>query len=108
MAVPLRRINRPDGTGGHATVDEGSPEEVSQCVYAVANTPTGHRIDLPEFGTSPAGRGAHRRGGVDAAALERAIALWEPRADLSALRESGALALLALEQGVDNVMLRGA
>lgn len=103
IAVPIRRATRPDGTAGLALHEQDSPEEIDACTYAVLNTPTGHRIDLPEFG-SP--RQTHRRGGADLAALERSVALWEPRADLIALRDSGRLAEMAREQGMDTIRLR--
>lgn len=106
LAIPLRRTTRPDGSGdGLALADQDSPEEIAACTFAVLNTPTGHRTDLPEFG-SP--RQVHRRGGADLAALERAVALWEPRADLIMLRESGVLQRMAFEAGVDTVNVRGA
>lgn len=101
ISVPLRRVQRPDRSGGGlALVEQDSPEEVAARVFAVLNTPLGHRIDLPEFGRPGQ---AHRRGGADLAALERVLALWIPAPDLVVLRESGALQRLALEQGLDVV-----
>lgn len=106
IAVPLRRITRADGSGGGLALHEqDSPEEIDACTYAVLNTPVRHRIDLPEFGTPGQ---AHRRNGADLAALERVIALWEPRADIIALRDSGTLQSIAaaMEQGLDTVHVR--
>jgi hypothetical protein len=102
IAVPLRKITRADRSGqGLALHEQDSPEEVTACVFAVLNTRTGHRIDLPEFGTPGQ---AFRRGGADLAALERNVALWEPRADLIALREGGVLAGMAMEsESLDTV-----
>jgi hypothetical protein len=106
IAIPLRRITRSDGSGqGFALAEQDSPEEVGACVFAVLNTRVGHRIDLPEFGTPGQ---AYRRGGADLAALERCVALWEPRADVMMLRESGALAAVAAEQvSLDTVRVVG-
>jgi hypothetical protein len=106
IAVPLRKTNRADGSGqGLALHEQDSPDEIGACVYAVLNTRTGHRIDLPEFGTPGQ---AFRRGGADLAALERGVALWEPRADLIMLRESGRLAEFAAEQeSLDTVRVVG-
>lgn len=87
IAVPLRRVQRPDGSGqGLALYEQDSPEEIDACVFAVLNTPLGHRIDLPEFGTPDQ---AFRRGGADLAAIERTLAVWEPRADAVASRDPG-------------------
>jgi phage baseplate assembly protein W len=105
IAVPLRRVTRPGGEQGLATAEQDSPEEIDACVFAVLNTRQGHRTDLPEFG-SP--RSAHRRGGADLAALEHAVALWEPRADIIALRETGRLIELAREAGLDVIKIEGA
>jgi phage baseplate assembly protein W len=102
IAVPLRRATRPDGTRGLALHEQDSPEEITACIAAVLNTPTGHRIDLPEFGTP---RQEHRRGGADLAILERSIALWEPRADVDAMRDTGALTEMARESGLDTVRI---
>lgn len=105
LAVPLRRETRPDGTRGLALHEQDSPEEITACIYAVLNTPVGHRTDLPEFGRPGQ---TFRRIGADLGALERTVALWEPRADLITLRESGRLAELAMEQGTDTVRILGA
>lgn len=86
-----------------ALVEQDSPEDVDACTYAVLNTRVGHRTDLPEFGTPGQ---AFRRGGADLAAIERCVALWEPRADLIALRDTGALERMAMEQGQDTIKLR--
>lgn len=96
LSVPLRRTP----TGELAVDPQDSDAEVEACVFAIANTPTGWRIDLPEFGTP---RATHMRGGLNTGQLERTIALWEPRADIIDLRESGKLADLA--QGVQTVEL---
>lgn len=106
LAVPLRKTVRPDGSGpGLATVEQDSPEEIYARVFAVLNTRLGHRIDLPEFGSRFQ---VYRRGGVDLAALERAVALWVPEADVIALRESGRLAAMALEvESLDTVRIVG-
>lgn len=103
IGVPIRLTRRSDGTTGATLVEQDSPEDIDACTFAVLNTPVGHRIDLPEFGTPGQ---AHRRGGADLAMLERTIALWEPRADLIALRDSGLMARMALEAGIDTVRIR--
>jgi hypothetical protein len=88
LSIPLRRTP----TGELATDPQDSDAEVDACVFAIANTPLGWRIDLPEFGTP---RATHMRGGLNAGQLERTIALWEPRADIIGLRQTGRLRDLA-------------
>jgi hypothetical protein len=99
LSVPLRRV---PGTEGLtlATDLQGSEAEVDACVYAAVNTPLGWRVDLPEFGRPGQ---VHRRGGANLAEIERVIAMWEPRADLIALRNSGKLGELA--RGLDIISI---
>jgi phage baseplate assembly protein W len=99
LSVPLRRIPGPDGLT-LATDLQGSEAEVDACVYAAVNTPLGWRVDLPEFGRPGQ---TFRRGGANLAEIERTIAMWEPRADLEALRQSGRLA--DLMNGLDVISI---
>jgi hypothetical protein len=94
LSVPFRR-----GPDGHLAEDaQDSPEEIGACLFAIANTRPGDRDDLPEFGTPGQ---AFQRNGADLGQIERALALWEPRASVEALRNSGYLRELA--EGVDRV-----
>jgi hypothetical protein len=93
LSIPLRRVMTPDGLK-LATDVQGTAAEVDACVFAAINTPLGWRTDLPEFGRPGQ---AHRRGGANLAEIERVISMWEPRADLVALRDSGRLAEMAAD-----------
>jgi phage baseplate assembly protein W len=99
LSVPLRRVPGAEGLT-LATDLQGSEAEVDACVYAAVNTPLGWRVDLPEFGRPGQ---VHRRRGANLAEIERVIAMWEPRADLIALRNSGKLAELA--NGLDIISI---
>lgn len=98
LSIPFRR-----GPDGHLAEDpQDSPEEIDACLFAIANTPHGWRDDLPEFGTPGQ---AFKRGGADLGQLERTFALWEPRASIEALRDTGRLQELA--DGLDRVSVEG-
>lgn len=62
-----------------ATVDQGSPDEIAQCVYAVLATAPGDRTEEPEFGFPPQ---LFRQGGVDLEELRRSVEEHEPRASV--------------------------
>lgn len=62
-----------------ATVDQGAPAEIAQCVYAVLATEPGDRAEHPAFGFESQ---LFRRGGVDLEELRRVVGDFEPRADL--------------------------
>lgn len=69
FAHPLRL----DGSGGIATVEQGSLAEAAQSALAVAATPLGERPLAPQFGLpDPVGAG------VDADTLTAAIGISEP------------------------------
>jgi phage baseplate assembly protein W len=64
---------------GAKTIEQGTPEDVTQCVYRVAVFPEGTREDSPEYGipsllfsTAP----------LDVTLVAEAIERWEPRASL--------------------------
>jgi hypothetical protein len=65
-------------SGGLATVDQGSPEEIAQCVEAIVRTPLNWRDDLPELGLPDQ---TFRMGGADPAVVSRALDTYEPRAE---------------------------
>jgi phage baseplate assembly protein W len=72
LAWPLRLA--PDGS--LATLEQDSPEEISQSVELVLLTTPGERVDAPDFGLEdPAFRD------VSAGEIVAAITRWEPRAD---------------------------
>jgi hypothetical protein len=66
-----------DPVSGSALVDQGSPEEIQQCVGVVCVARPGRVIEVPAMGIHDQ---AFRQGGVDLAELESAVATWEPRA----------------------------
>lgn len=94
LSVPLRRARG----GALQTVPQDSTEEIEQCVAAILRTRVGHRDDLPAFGTPDQ---AFTRGGVDLDEVERSIVMWEDRADVLVMRDTGRLVELAA--GVDRV-----
>lgn len=63
--------------GKAATVDQGSPEEIAQCVYAIIGTRVGSRSENPEVGVPSY---LFRPGGVDEAELRHLVEEQEPRA----------------------------
>jgi len=67
-----------DGT--LAVVEEDSVEEVAACVANIAICPQGYRLDMPDFGVSDP---SFATLALDPDSLKRAIARWEPRAQLS-------------------------
>lgn len=72
LAIPLRI----SGTT-LATVEQDDPDDVAQCVYSVARTELGTRLERREFGvTSP----LFRQGGADLSEIQAACERWEPRA----------------------------
>lgn len=105
LSLPLRLRSLPDGTRTLATDPQDSDAEISACIFAIANTRPGHRLDLLDFGTP---RYAHRRGGIDVDELERTIALWEPRADIELMRSTGDFRTIAmmLEASLDMVDMK--
>jgi phage baseplate assembly protein W len=74
LAIPVRL----SGTK-LATVEQDTQDEVAQCVYAVAATELGTRVERRDFGvTSP----LFRQGGADLAEIQAAVERWEPRASI--------------------------
>lgn len=60
-------------------VEQGSANEVAQCVYAVLATQPGDRTERPGFGFPSQ---LFRQGGVDLDELRAAVENWEPRASV--------------------------
>lgn len=64
--------------GSFAEVEQGSPEEIAQCVEAIVRTPRGFRDDAPELGLPQL---AFSEGGADPELVAVALAEHEPRAE---------------------------
>ena len=62
------------------TLVQGSPAEISNCVLDITLCFIGFREDLPEFGVPDL---LFTQVPVDVEELQRAIARWEPRAQLT-------------------------
>lgn len=64
-----------DATGAASTVDQDSWLDVAQCVQTLLATPSGSRVELPDYGVPDLTftDGTH-------ANLEQAVQKWEPRA----------------------------
>lgn len=82
--TPKLRVPLQMGETGFKVVEQGSEEEVAQCVYAILATPRGSRledvdfgIDDPTFDTLP----------IDDTEWLEAVAAYEPRADVSTAQE---------------------
>jgi hypothetical protein len=76
------------GRDGAAVVEQDSDEDKAACVYRIAVCPQGFREDLPGFGRPQL---PFERLPLDLAALEAAVLLWEPRADLTVAEQLDAL-----------------
>jgi len=83
--VPKLRVPLEVGAGRFESVEQGSAEEVAACVYAIAATPLGARLELPQFGVEDPT--------FDQLPLEvqakilAAVAQWEPRATATAVQK---------------------
>lgn len=76
--------------------DQGSDDEILDCVEVLLSTEPGERIDLPAYGLEDQ---TFRQGGASQSEISSAIRAWEPRA----LVEIDAT---ALQDRVDNVNVR--
>jgi phage baseplate assembly protein W len=74
---------------GAKTIEQRTPEDITQCVYRVAVFPEGTREDIPEYGRPPL---LFSTAPLDQALLEEAIARWEPRATVSSSEMAEGLA----------------
>lgn len=79
VSVPKLRIPFEVGPRGAKTVEQDTPQEIAQCVYAILATQPGERTELPEFGFASQ---LFRQGGVDLEELRQAVEEWEPRAEI--------------------------
>jgi hypothetical protein len=66
-----------DPVNGAAIVDQGSPEEIAQCVGVVFSPPPGGLIDNPQLGIRDQ---SWRAGGASLEELEAVLDIWERRA----------------------------
>lgn len=74
LALPLRYIN------GHAVVNEqGSDDDIVDCVYAVCVTNPGDREEMPDFGLLDM---TFDQEPLPLAAAVNQITTWEPRAPI--------------------------
>jgi phage baseplate assembly protein W len=72
FSLPFRFV------GGRAAVNEqDSPDDVADCMLAIASYPIGTRVEKPTFGIPD---DTFRQKGIDPAALAAAINAWEKRA----------------------------
>lgn len=82
--------------GDHlATVEQDSEADVDSCVVCVLSYPKGWRFDSPDFGRPEI---TFKQGGVDLAALTRAVRQSEPDATPQAVAN-------ALSAGVQHVVI---
>ncbi len=76
------------GRGGAEVVEQDSTDDKAACVYRTAVCPQGFRQDLPAFGIPQLLR---KTVPLNLDALQSAIELWEPRADLTVSQQVEAL-----------------
>lgn len=82
--IPKLKVPIDFGADGFETVEQGSVDEVAQCVYAVLATERGSRQEEPAFGiTDP----TFEMGGMDLGEAALAIRTWEPRARAESSQE---------------------
>jgi phage baseplate assembly protein W len=79
MASPSFRFPFAVVDGRAGVVEQDSPAEIAQAVYAVLATERGQRVELPSYGLDDV---ALLEGGVDPERLLTAVEEWEPRAAL--------------------------
>ncbi len=89
LILPLRLA----ANGSLASTEQDSDADVESCVRCVLSYPQGWRHDNPDFGRPEL---TFKQGGVDPAALARAVAQFEPRA-------TPAVIAGAIEGGVQRV-----
>jgi phage baseplate assembly protein W len=77
-AWPLRKT----ADGKLATVEQDSPEDIAQCVLAIARTRPGQRIDAPALGVDPRQLLFHERP-LRLEQVRETIARHEPRATVT-------------------------
>lgn len=72
LAVPFRIVG-----GRSATVEQDTPDEITQCVEVILGTRPGERVAVPEFGAPDlVGQNV-----IDIDELADAVSRWEPRVD---------------------------
>lgn len=81
--------------GSPATVEQGSDDEILDCVEVLLSTEPGERIDLPDYGLEDQ---TFREGGASRTAIQNTIRTWEPRASTD-------IEPAELEERIDNVRL---
>lgn len=82
------------------TVEQGTIDEVVQCIKAILKTPEGSREDNPRFGLPDQ---VFRQGGASLDEIRRAIQEFEPRADILADEVlNGLLSEVNIEVRVEN------
>lgn len=62
--------------------EQDSIEEIRDCVELTLRYPTGHRPELPEFGTPDLTFRQAAADGLDLADVEAVVATWEPRVEV--------------------------
>jgi phage baseplate assembly protein W len=63
--------------GSALVVEQDSPDDITQCVFAVLNTPVGFRLEIPSFGVN---KSILEENGPSHDQLLAALEEWEPRA----------------------------
>lgn len=82
LAFPLRL----DTNGARALVHEqGTDEEIMDCVEVLLSTEVGERVEVPDYGISPQ---EFREGGASREELIEAIRIWEDRAEVTIERNA--------------------
>lgn len=75
--LPFRFSGGLLGTGNPVEVEQGSVDEIANCVQAIVRYEQGQREEAPEFGIPDP---TFSDGDIDISEIKDQISIWEPRA----------------------------
>lgn len=87
--IPKLKVPLTMGANGFETVEQGSIDEIAQCVYAILATPLGSRIDDVEFGVEDP---TFDQLPLDTREMLQQVQLYEPDAEVTIVQEIEELA----------------
>lgn len=83
FSLPFRIV-----AGTPAVTEQDTLEEIADCVEAIIRTPSGTRLELPDFGIPEQ---SFSLNGADPAPIAAAVQEWEPRATTAAEADNESL-----------------
>lgn len=96
--IPKLKVPLTMGAHGFETVEQGSIDEVAQCVYAILATPLGSRIDDIDFGLEDP---TFDHLPLDTREMLQQVQLYEPDAEVSIVQEIEELAARVVVEVVE-------